>query len=167
MPVPATTPDADHRPLRFGVLSTARITASALLEPASRSSVDVVAVASRDTDRATVFAQAHGIANVSRSYSELLDRDDLDAVYIPLPASLRCEWTLRALDRGLHVLAEKPIGVNAGQAHDMVAAAEERRRVLIEGFHYLFHPMFTRALELAHDGGSARSSTSTRSSIYR
>jgi predicted dehydrogenase len=141
-----------RRRLRFGILSTARIAPAALIEPAPRAEVDVVAVAARDPKRADAFATAHGIRAVSRSYTDLLERNDLDAVYIPLPAVYRHEWTLRALERDLHVLAEKPIAMDAGQAREMVDTAQERGLVLAEGFHYLFHPMFDRTLELLDEG---------------
>src|SRR4051794_633793 len=141
---------APSRRLRFGILGSARIAPTALIDPAKRVQVDVVAVAARDAERARSFATAHGIESVSDSYAELLERDDLDAVYLPLPAASRLEWTLRALERGLHVLAEKPIAMNAGEARKMVDAAEARGLVLAEGFHYVFHPMFARALELLH-----------------
>src|SRR5438874_5629865 len=143
---------AAQRRLRFGLLGTARIAPAALIDPATRLDVDVVAVAARDPERATAYAKALGIGSVSRSYAELLERDDLDAVYLPLPAALRLEWTMSALERGLHVLAEKPIAMNAGQAREMVDEAETRGLVLAEGFHYVFHPMFARALELVNDG---------------
>jgi predicted dehydrogenase len=123
-----------------------------LIEPAARVGVDVVAVAARDPERAKEFAEAHGIGSVSQSYAELLERDDLDAVYMPLPAAFRLEWTTRALERGLHVLAEKPIAMDAGEAREMVDEAEARGVVLAEGFHYRFHPMFARALELLGQG---------------
>ena len=99
-----------------------------------------------------MFAEAHGIGSVSDSYAALLERDDLDAVYVPLPAASRFEWTTHALERGLHVLAEKPIAMDVGQARAMVDEAEARGLVLAEGFHYVFHPMFVRALELLDDG---------------
>ena len=89
---------------------------------------------------------------MSRSYADLLERDDLDAIYLPLPPAARHEWTLRALERGLHVLAEKPIAMDAGQAREMVDTAEARGLVLAEGFHYVFHPMFARAIELLGQG---------------
>jgi predicted dehydrogenase len=143
---------AARQRLRFGMLGTARIAPAALIDPATRAEVDVVAVAARDPERAREFAAAHGIGSVSRSYAELLERDDLDAVYLPLPAAFRHDWTLRALERGLHVLAEKPIAMDAGQAREMVDAAEARGRVLAEGFHYVFHPMFARAVELLGQG---------------
>jgi predicted dehydrogenase len=138
--------------LRFGLLGTARIAPNALISSATRADVDVVAVAARDPERAEAFALTHGIRSVSRSYADLLERDDLDAIYVPLPPAYRHEWTLRALERGLHVLAEKPIAMDAGQAREMVDAAEARGLVLAEGFHYVFHPMFARAIELLGQG---------------
>ncbi len=138
--------------LRFGLLGTARIAPAGLTEPAKRAGVDVVAVGSRDPDRARAFAEAQEIGSGALSYAELLERDDLDAVYVPLPAALRYEWVMRALQRGLHVLAEKPIALDAGQAREMVDEAEARGLVLAEGFHYVFHPMFARAVELLAQG---------------
>src|SRR5436853_5387693 len=121
----ATNPET-RSALRFGVLGAARIAPDALIDPATRLDVDVVAVAARDPERAKAFADAHGIGSVSDSYAALLERDDLDAVYVPLPAALRFEWTTRALERGLHILAEKPIAVNASEARAMVDQAEAR-----------------------------------------
>jgi predicted dehydrogenase len=138
--------------LRFGVMGGAQIAPTALIDPAKRLGVDVVAIAARDPERAKEFADLHGIGSVSRSYDELIERDDLDAVYLPLPAAFRSEWAMQALAQGLHVLAEKPIAMNAGQAREMVDEAEARGLVLAEGFHYVFHPMFARALELLNDG---------------
>src|SRR4051794_14996677 len=143
---------AAHRRLRFGILGSARIAPTALIDPATRAHVDVLAVAARDRERARAFATANGVPSVSRSYAELLERHDLDAVYLPLPPALRLEWTLRALERGLHVLAEKPIAMNGVDARQMVDAAEARGLILAEGFHYVFHPMFGRAMELLGQG---------------
>jgi predicted dehydrogenase len=142
---------ATEQRLRFGVLGAAQIAPTALIDPATRLDVDVVAIAARDPQRAKEFADLHGIRSVSRSYEELVERDDLDAVYLPLPAAFRFEWTMQALEHGLHVLAEKPIAMNAGQAREMVDEAEARGLVLAEGFHYVFHPMFARALKLLYD----------------
>ncbi len=144
-----TAPD---QRLRFGVLGAAQIAPTALIDPAKRLGVDVVAIAARDPERAREFADLHGIGSVSSSYAELVERDDVDAVYLPLPAAFRFEWVIQALDHGLHVLAEKPIAMNAGQAREMVDEAEARELVLAEGFHYVFHPMFARALELVREG---------------
>jgi predicted dehydrogenase len=139
--------------LRFGVLGAAKITPEALIEPAADCGrADVVAIAARDAKRARRFAKKHGIGRVESSYQALVENPDIDAVYNPLPASLHAEWTIRALESGKHVLCEKPFAANARQAEQMVAAARERDLVLLEAFHYRYHPLTDRILEVMASG---------------
>jgi predicted dehydrogenase len=131
--------------LRFGVLGAARIAPMALLAPARRvPGVSVVAIAARDPERAGRFATRHGIPRVLPSYEALVTDPDVDAVYVPLPNSLHCRWTVRALEAGKHVLCEKPIAANAAEAEEMARAAARANRVLVEAFHYRYHPLFAR-----------------------
>ncbi len=76
----------------------------------------------------------------------------LDAVYIPLPNHLHCEWTLKALAAGKHVLCEKPLACNAGEARRMADAAEKAGLLLMEAFMYRFHPRTQRIKQLVSDG---------------
>ena len=112
----------------------------------------VAAVAARDPGRAARFARAHQIARVAPSYQALLDDAAIDAVYNPLPNGLHAEWTLRALEAGKHVLCEKPFTANAAEAQQVAAAAERTGRVVMEAFHYRYHPLMRRALEIARSG---------------
>ena len=100
----------------------------------------VVAIASRDAERARALAALYAGSRVSASYEALLDDPHVDAVYIPLVNSLHKEWTLRALAAGKHVLCEKPLGMNAAEAAEMVAAAEDSGLRLMEAFMYRFQP---------------------------
>jgi len=139
--------------VRIGVLGAAKITPEALIGPSSRSErVEVVAVAARDRERARRFAERHGIQRVEPSYRALIQSPELDAIYNPLPASLHAEWTLEALASGKHVLCEKPFAANASEAEQMVAAAQQGGLVLLEAFHYCYHPLASRMREIVASG---------------
>ena len=136
---------ADRAPLRIGILGAARIAPMALIRPARQvPEATVVAVAARDRSRAQAFATKHGIPKVPDSYDALLADPEIDAIYNPLPNSLHCAWTIRALQAGKHVLCEKPIASNAAEAERMAAAARDTGRVLMEAFHWRYHPLASR-----------------------
>lgn len=139
--------------LNIGLLGASRIAPSAILEACLLlPGVAVVAVAARDLDRARTYAVQHGIPNVEPSYAALLARDDLDLVYNALPIPLHEAWSVAALKAGKHVLLEKPSALTASQARTMVDAATLAGRRLIEGFHYRYHPLFARILEIVRSG---------------
>jgi predicted dehydrogenase len=139
----------DEQPLRIGILGAARIAPMALVRPARRvPEARVVGVAAREPEKARRFAARHGIPEVFASYDELLASPRIDAVYNPLPNGLHCEWTLRALLAGKHVLCEKPMASNAAEAERMAEAAERAGRVLVEAFHWRYHPLAARMREL-------------------
>ncbi|GHG47699.1 MULTISPECIES: Gfo/Idh/MocA family protein [Amycolatopsis] len=139
--------------LRIGILGAARIAPAALVKPASSSSeVDVVAVAARSLDRAQAFAAKHGIARAYAGYEELLADPDIDAVYNPLPNGLHGRWTRAALEAGKHVLCEKPFTANAEEAREIAALASASDRVVMEAFHYRYHPLALRVEEIVASG---------------
>ena len=140
-------------PLRIGILGAARIAPMALIRPAREvPEVKIVSVAAREVSRAGKFAIKHGIPHVHDSYDDLLLDPNIDAVYIPLPNGLHCEWTIRALEAGKHVLCEKPMAANAAEALRMQGVAEKTGRVLVEAFHWRYHPLATRVRELLDSG---------------
>lgn len=139
--------------VRFGVLGAARIAPAALVGPANKTPrCSVVAVAARDADRAAQFASRHAIATSTDSYAELVRLEQIDAVYVGLPASLHAHWSIEALRAGKHVLCEKPFATSAEEAEEMVAVARERGRVLCEAFHYAYHPLARRVREICASG---------------
>src|SRR5262245_15723154 len=148
----------DCRPMiRIGILGAARIAPRGIVTPANELlGTEVVAVASRELSRARNFAAEHSIPLALGSYAELVARDDVDLVYVPLPPSAHLQWCTAALANGKHVLVEKPFANNADDAAQMVAAARVAGRHLIEGFHYRFHPLFQRALEALRGGAIGR-----------
>jgi predicted dehydrogenase len=139
--------------VRIGVLGAARIAPAALLRPARAvDGVEVAAVAARDRGRAAAFARQHGVPTVHDSYADLLADPSLDAVYVPLPNGLHAKWTLAAIEAGKHVLCEKPFTANAAQARQVAAAADRSGLVVMEAFHYRYHPLARRMAEIVHSG---------------
>ncbi|MFI5782269.1 Gfo/Idh/MocA family protein [Nocardia sp. NPDC051570] len=139
--------------LRIGILGAARIAPTALIKPAAADpGVVVAAVAARDPLRARQFADKHGIGTVYNGYDELIAADDIDAVYNPLPNGLHGRWTRAALAAGKHVLCEKPFTANAAEAREIADLAEDSGRVVMEAFHYRYHPMTRRAEEIIASG---------------
>lgn len=135
--------------LRIGILGAARIAPTALIAPSRQiPEVDIVAIAARDPQHAASFARKHQIPRVFSSYDEICADPDLNAVYIPLPNSLHCRWAIKALEAGKHVLCEKPSAANADEAARMAQAAQQADKVLMEAFHYRYHPLAARMKEI-------------------
>jgi len=115
--------------------------------------VVVTAVAARDRTRAEAFANKHNIPRVLDSYAALLEDPDIDAVYNPLPNGLHGYWTIEALKAGKHVLCEKPFTANADEARTVAAAANRTPGlVVMEAFHYQYHPLSKRLVEIVRSG---------------
>ncbi len=125
----------------------------ALIRPARQvPEAAVVSVAARDRTRAEAFARKHAIPRVADSYAAVLADPEIDAVYNPLPNSLHATWTIRALEAGKHVLCEKPLAANADEAQAMSDAAVRSGRVLVEAFHYRYHPLAARMRAILDSG---------------
>ena len=142
--------------VKWGLLSTALINESILRGAAESSEVDVIAVASRDEERARSYAQEHGVERSYGNYEGLLADPDIEAVYVSLPNSLHVEWTLRALDAGKHVLVEKPFSKYPDQVEEAFDRAEAAGLVLSEGFMWRHHPQARRLTELIDSGVAGR-----------
>ena len=153
------------------MLGAAGIAISAVLPAIAKSNNGhVVAIASRDPQRARKVADDYSGAHVAESYDALIADPRIDAVYIPLVNNVHKEWTLRALAAGKHVLCEKPLAMNAAEAQEMAAAAHSSGKHLMEAFMYRFHPRTRRFVESLRDPMYAHASfgfTLTRKGDYR
>jgi predicted dehydrogenase len=140
-------------PLRIGILGAASIAPLALIQPArANPRVEVAAVAARDAEKARRFAARHGVPRVHKSYEALLADPQLEAIYNPLPNSHHGLWTQRALAAGKHVLCEKPFTANAAEAERVADAARASGLVVMEAFHWRYHPLAARLLEIVASG---------------
>ena len=139
--------------VRFGILGAARIAPMAMVRPAAEESeAEVTAVAAREIERARRFAATHRIPTAYGSYAQLLADPSIDAVYIAVPNGLHGRWTKAALDAGKHVLCEKPFTANAEEAASVAEAARRSGLVVMEAFHYRYHALAGRMLEIINSG---------------
>ncbi len=143
-------------PLRIGLLGAARIADEGIVGPARTLGHELVAVAARDRGRAEAFAAERGIATVHDSYADVIDDPGVDLVYNALVNSLHARWNLAALAAGKHVLSEKPLTSNATEARSVAAAARGSSGRIVEGFHYIHHPVNRRLRELVTSGALGR-----------
>lgn len=142
-----------EKKLRWGVISTSNIGRVAV-NPAIQASHngELIGVASRTEAAAKEFAEESGIPKAYGSYEALLEDDGIDAVYNPLPNSLHLDWSVRAAEKGKHVLCEKPLALDAAQCLEMEAAARANGVKLMEAFMYRFHPRTERVVEMVQAG---------------
>lgn len=139
--------------IRWGILSTANIGRKVI--PAIHSSRNgvVAAVASRSLERARAFAAEQNIPTVYGSYEELLQSDQVDAIYNPLPNSMHAEWSIKCAQAGKATLCEKPFASDAAEAQTIVDAFASRGIPLAEAFMYRFHPQHAKVKDIVAEGG--------------
>jgi predicted dehydrogenase len=142
--------------LGWGILGPGRIAPRLVRAVGGCPRGELVAVASRDPDRAAAFAARHGIRRWFDSYDALLAAPDVAVVYVSLPNHLHAHWTIRALEAGKHVLCEKPLALSVAQVDAIAAAAERSGRIAAEAFMYLHPPQILTAVEMARGGALGR-----------
>jgi D-xylose 1-dehydrogenase (NADP+, D-xylono-1,5-lactone-forming) len=138
--------------VKWGILSTADINRKVIPGIHASDKAELVAVASRDQGRADVYAREWEIERAYGSYHALLDDDDVEAVYISLPNTMHCDWSIRALQAGKHVLCEKPLSRHVGDVESAFDAAESSGRLLSEAFMYRHNPQTARLRQLVDEG---------------
>ena len=147
--------------MRFGIISTADIGVKSVIPAVVASDHEVGAIASRDGASAAALADRFDVDAAYEGYEPMFEDESLDAVYNPLPNGLHAEWSKQAADHGLHVLCEKPLGVDAAEAREMGEYCDDRDVTLMEAFMYRFHPLTERAAEVVDEElGDVRAVTS-------
>jgi predicted dehydrogenase len=138
--------------VKWGIISTADINRKVIPGAKESPKVDLIGVASRDEARAGEYAREWGIERSYGSYDALLADPDIEAVYISLPNTLHCEWSVRALEAGKHVLCEKPLSRHPDEVVEAFDVAERTGRLLSEAFMYRHNPQTKRLKELVDEG---------------
>ena len=147
--------------VRWGILGVADILRRVLPGARLAPSAELLAIASRNVDRARMYAAAEGIPRVHASYDELLADPDVEAVYIPLPNSLHHEWTLTALAAGKHVLCEKPYSRHPDEVIAAFDAADRAGLLLMEAFMWRHHPRTKQFVKLLPEIGELQTIRTT------
>jgi predicted dehydrogenase len=145
--------------VRWGVLGAANIAVTKVIPAIQRSgNAEVLAIASRDGEKARRTAHALGIPRAYGSYQALLDDADIEAVYNPLPNHLHVPWTIRAAEAGKHVLCEKPIACSAPEARELLVVRDRTGMQIGEAFMVRTHPRWHAVRDLVRAGriGSLR-----------
>ena len=143
--------------VRWGILSTANIGVRKVIPATQKAErCEVVAIASRDGERAARTAAELGIPRAHEGYEALLSDPEVDAVYIPLPNSEHAAWTIAAARAGKHVLCEKPLAMTAAEAEEMVRACANEGVLLMEAFMYRLHPSWEAVRDLVASGRIGR-----------
>ena len=141
------------RKIRWGVLGAAKIATEKVIPAMQRGQwSEVTAIASRDLEKARAAAAKLGIAKAYGSYEELLADEDIDAIYNPLPNHLHVPWTIKAAERGKHVLCEKPIALSADEARQLLAVRDRTGVKIQEAFMVRTHPQWLAVKELVSSG---------------
>ncbi len=142
--------------VRYGILGAANIARSFTRGLAGSTLARAEVVASRDPARAAAFAAELGIPRHLGSYEALLADPGIEAIYIPLPNDMHCEWAIRCAEAGKHVLCEKPLAMGAAEARRMYDAARRHGVHLVEAYPYMSQPQTLRVRELLAQGAVGR-----------
>jgi predicted dehydrogenase len=142
------------RKVRWGILSTAKIAREKVIPAMQKGQYcEIAAIASRNEEQAQSIAMLLNIPKAYGTYEELLNDQDIDAVYIPLPNHMHVEWSVKALKAGKHVLCEKPIGVSASDAKQLLHAAKAKPELkVMEAFMYRLHPQWQFIKKMIGEG---------------
>ncbi len=133
----------------LGVATVSKLVAPAIVESGDNI---LAGIASRSLLKAERAAKEFGAERAFESYDKILDSDEVDVVYIPLPNSMHAEWTIKAAQKGKHVLCEKPLALNSEEALQMINACEENDVLLMEAFMYRHHPQHAVVKDIISSG---------------
>lgn len=139
--------------VRWGVLGVSKFAMTRAIPGMLKAGItEVVGIASRDLQKAQEAVRTLGLSQAYGSYDELLADSTIDVIYNPLPNPLHVPWSIRALEAGKHVLCEKPIGMNASEVDELIAARDKAGRLAGEAFMVRTHPQWIRAKEVVDSG---------------
>lgn len=143
----------ENKIVNWGVISCAGIADSAVISGIkAASNAKLYAISSRSKEKLEGYIQKHKPVKAYQSYNDLLDDPDIDAVYIPLPNSLHCEWVFKAAEKKKHILCEKPLGITAKEVELMREVCAKNGVFLMEAFAFRHSPLTFKVKSLVEEG---------------
>jgi predicted dehydrogenase len=141
------------RKVKWGILGAAKIARQKVVPAMLKGDLcEIVAIASRDRAKAQSAASELGVPKAYGSYEEMLADPEIEAIYNPLPNHLHVPWSIRAAEAGKHVLCEKPVGIDAAEVRQLIAARDRAGVLIGEAFMVQTHPQWVRIVELVRAG---------------
>ncbi|MFX0174518.1 MAG: Gfo/Idh/MocA family protein [Candidatus Hodarchaeota archaeon] len=138
----------DLAKINWGILGAANIARRMVSAINETPNGKVVAIASRNLEKARNFATQYGIPKFYGNYSDLLKDKDISAIYIPVPNHLHKYWTIESAKNQKHVLCEKPFSLSVKDAEEMFKTCKENNVLVMEAFMYRFNPAIKKIKEL-------------------
>src|ERR1700687_33980 len=139
--------------VKWGVLGAASIAVRKVIPGMQKGACsEIIAIASRGKKKAEAAARRRGIPKAYGAYEELLQNQEIEAIYSPLPNHLHVPWSIKAAEAGKHVLCEKPISLTVAEARTLLAVRESCGVKIGEAFMVKTHPQWLRTRELIHKG---------------
>lgn len=142
--------------MRIAIIGTGKITERFIEAARKVETIQLVGIFSRNQEKGATFAREHGLTHVYTRMQDLAFSGEIDAVYIASPNSCHSEQAIELLNAGKHVLCEKPIASNCGEAIQMYEAAKRNKVVLLEAMRPVFDPGFAKIKELLPYLGTIR-----------
>ncbi len=138
--------------IRWGIIGPGKIAHNFAKDLKLVSDGGLTAVASRNIEKAELFAKEYNAKHAFGSYEELFNCDEVDVIYIATPHTLHAQWSIMAMDHGKHVLCEKPMGVNLSEVEKMIASAKRNQVFLMEALWSRFNPTIRKVKQLIDAG---------------
>ena len=139
--------------VKWGVMGTAGIASWGTIPGMQKAKrCELYAIAGRSLEKAQASKERFGFEKAYKGYDALLSDPEVEAVYIPLPNDIHCEWVIKALNAHKHVLCEKPLAMNESELRHMFAAARDNGVILMEAYAYLHSPYICRLKEIITSG---------------
>jgi glucose-fructose oxidoreductase len=139
----------------YAVIGLGAVARTAVLPAFARNAHNsrLVAVISRDRAKAqAVGEEFRAAAYQFDEFRQCLQREDVNALYIALPTSLHCDYTVEAARAGIHVVCEAPMAIVADECRRMIRTCQTNRTKLMLAYRFHFRPASLKALELVRAG---------------